>query len=331
MHERKQACLRRRAPSPILAVMLRATRGLLIVVWLAACGPSSPGSPTTVGASSSGQVADATNTGGSPTTTATSTSADPTSTTGTTTTVGATSGPGTDMTDTGGSTGDPAACLATTGQGSETGTDETTGGPGACPAIAGQPCTAPIDCTGEFCGSHLSMLDAQGCPRATCKVDADCSAGEGCMLENSLHGPVTCVDEQGACSCTLGEEPVSGVCLPEALLPAQLPEHCASLTSEAACNVFNTGGWDACHWEPTQLFCDGHCAPGAQSGACIAFFYVGDGCFGCFANQLGRAYRRPHAGGTEVFFNKACGDEPHGWQNCDDVNDPLCQCLCLEE
>ncbi len=218
----------------------------------------------------------------------------------------------------------------TTGQGSEGGTDETTGGPVECPAIIGQPCTAPIDCTDQFCGSHVSMLDEHGCPRASCGGDADCGPDEGCQVIDESR-PVTCVEQNGACTCTLGQKVAGGLCLPDALLPENLPAHCAALTNPAACDVFDVPSWRACHWEPTQLYCDGQCTPGVVSCACIAFHYVGDGCLSCGRDALKRAYRRPRAGGTEIFFNKSCGDEPHGWQQCEDPNDPVCQCFCAGE
>ncbi len=316
-----------------------ATRTLLVIFGLTACGPASPGAGTVD--ASSGASTGTTSTGTSSTSTGTTntgttpTSEDPTSTSSTsgaqsTSTSSTSATQSTGETDVGGSTGDPAACLMATGTGSEGGTDETTGGPLDCPPLTGQPCTAPIDCAGQFCGSHQSMLDEHGCPRASCSSDADCGPDEGCELIDNAR-PVTCVEQQGACSCSLGQQLVGRVCLPEALLAENLPAHCAALTNQAACDVFDVPSWGACHWEPTQLHCDGQCAPGATSGACIAFHYVGDGCLSCGRDPNKRAYRRPRAGGTEVFFNKSCGDEPHGWKLCEDPNDPVCKCFCAAE
>lgn len=119
------------------------------------------------------------------------------------------------------------------------------------------------------------------------------------------------------------------MCLPEALLPENLAMHCAALTSPAACDVFDAPGQFSCHWEPTQVHCDGQCTPGGVSGACIAFSYAGEGCGACGSGSSGRAYQRPRAGGTEIFFNTRCGDEPIGWSECSlEPDDPLCQCFC---
>ncbi len=200
-----------------------------------------------------------------------------------------------------------------------------------CPPIAGQPCTAPVDCAGQFCGSHASVLDELGCPRATCDDVTDCGPGEGCRLATSpLQAPVTCVDLQGTCTCTLGQGVVKGVCVPEALLAQNLAAHCAALTDQAACDVFAVPEWSTCHWEPTELYCAGHCASGAESGACIAFGYAGDGCLSCGRNPAGTPYWRPRAGGTEIFFSDPdnCGYEPQGWKNCSDGGTPACQCFC---
>lgn len=151
---------------------MAAPRTLFVLLALAACGPASPGASTTDGAGTTEATSSASPTSGTNT-------ANPTSTTA--------------------ETGDPATCLMPHPQGTEggpeSGSEETSGGPVVCPPIAGQPCTAPIDCTGQLCGSHVSMLDANGCPRASCSDDADCGPGEGCATQDQLQ-PVTCVDDQ---------------------------------------------------------------------------------------------------------------------------------------
>lgn len=266
---------------------------------LIACGPSPPGTSDTSAA---------TGTDSSPAFTETS-----------------------DAPDTPTSTGTP-ACLATTGDDSGTTAGETTGAPVVCPPVDGQPCTAPVDCDGQFCGSHVSLLDEHGCPRAVCDDDTDCGPGEGCMRNEGLDplfAPVRCEDN-GTCNCALGQGVVSGVCLPVELLPGTLSEHCAGLALARDCSRFDVPWPHYCRWIETQVFCDGACGLAGASAACVAFEHAGDGCSGdCEIDGMG-GYSRPRPGASEFFLNPQCGDEPVGWQACIFAGTEACACVCPE-
>lgn len=235
------------------------------------------------------------------------------------------------------------ACLEvpTTGEvvtdtGAETGSSDT-GGPLACPPVTGQPCTAPIDCADEICGSHVSAFDEHGCPRPPCTNDAECGAGEGCLLQTASSRPLHAVDCAGtpdACSCAATAETLVGVCVAEALLPANFLAHCDTLKTAAACDRFDIGVERYCRWLPFRSLCDGACSVVGDGAGCIGFMQVGDGCIGdCAMDEgpygSGQGYARPRSGGADLLINPSCGDEPHGWTACLlDGPDSVACCMC---
>lgn len=234
-------------------------------------------------------------------------------------------------------TGDPGACLdapATTGSDTDTAPTDT-GGPLACPHVDGQPCTAPIDCTNESCGSHVSAFDEHGCPRRPCTLDADCEGGEGCLLQTASSRPphaVSCAGTPDACNCEATAELLTGVCLPDALLPGNIVAHCDTLKTAAACARFDVPVERYCRWYPTSLSCGESCEAAGQSAACIGFAYVGEGCAGASCTGgPGRGYARLRPGGSELFFNPVCGDEPEGWVQCVLGDEAPACCVCGQD
>lgn len=234
---------------------------------------------------------------------------------------------------------DPGVCIdAPSSTGSDTGTDTDptdTGGPLACPPVDGQPCTAPVDCVNETCGSHVSAFDAHGCPRRPCTLDADCDTGEGCLLQTASARPlhaVTCVGMPDACNCQATAAQLAGVCLPDALLPDNIVAHCDTLKTAAACARFDVPVERYCRWFPTSLSCGESCQATGESAACIGFAYVGDGCAGASCpGDLGRGYARLRPGGSELFFNPVCGDEPDGWVQCVFGDEAPACCVCGQD
>lgn len=240
-------------------------------------------------------------------------------------------------------TGMGAACLDVpttdgndTGAGAETGAMDT-GDPLPCPSLAGQPCTAPIDCSGEKCGSHVSAFDERGCPRLRCQNNAECAAGEGCLLQSDSLLPLHAVDCNGtpdACSCTATNGSLVGVCVAEALLPEKFLAHCDTLKTAVACNRFDVDVDRYCRWLPFRSFCDDSCMVVADGSACVGFTRVGDGCFGdCAMEQApygaGQGYSRERPGGADLLINPTCGDEPTGWVRCGlEGPDSTACCMC---
>jgi hypothetical protein len=295
-------------------------RRICLLAWLSACGPGTPGSDGS--------------------TTSTATTGDTTSgvTSGATTTSGGTSG--TASTDDPVTMGDADAtttgpvCFDTLDSGAdETGGSTGSGEPIACSPPPGLPCAEPLDCADGLCGNHVSLLDNFGCPRATCMTSADCAPGEACSTEaplaEPLAGSVSCVDDQGVCTCEVTDVPASGVCMPEVLVTG-LAGHCDTLNHVGACARFDIPWPRYCRWTPTRLFCDGACAVAAESAACIYFQNVGNGCSGdCeIADEDGFGYSRPRAGGSEFFVNHECGDEPTLWSHCIEAQTGACTCMC---
>lgn len=280
--------------------MRRSTASRAIVLVLAACGP---------GKASTTDTTSATSTADSDATTATSTR--PT-------------------------TGDPDECIDISST-----TLSETGGPGdpdeplACPPIAGLPCTAPIDCTNETCGSHVSAFDEQGCPRRPCALADDCEPGEGCLLQQDIGPPLhaaSCTGAVDACDCSATAELLVGVCVPEALLPANISAHCDSLKTASACARFDIPGEPHyCRWFPTRRACGDSCATTEGGAACIGFDYVGEGCAGASCDEPGLGYARLRPGGSELFFNPSCGDEPHGWVQCIFGDEAPACCVCGQD
>jgi hypothetical protein len=207
--------------------------------------------------------------------------------------------------------------------------------PIGCSPVSTLPCTAPVGCPNGQCGSHVSPLDENGCPRATCTADDDCLTGEVCNLNESLPdfdefgGSVSCSDAMGFCECVLIDEPATGVCMPAVIIDA-LATHCDALADMSACNRYDVGSPRYCRWTPTQLFCADACAEPVDSAACIYFSYVGDGCAGDCAVGDGFGYSRPRGSGSETFVNNSCGDEPTLWAHCFDAPTDACACICSD-
>jgi hypothetical protein len=212
-----------------------------------------------------------------------------------------------------------------------------TGGPVTCLPLAGQPCTAPIDCSGEPCGSHVSAFDEHGCPRPRCNNDAECAPGEGCLLQTdstlALHA-VDCNGTPDACSCTVTAGLLVGVCVAEVLLPDNFLAHCDTLKVAATCNRFDVNADRYCRWLPFRSFCDEACVVVGDGAVCVGFTRVGDGCFGdCAMDQApygaGQGYSRLRPGGADLLVNPTCGDEPDGWVRCAlDGPDSTACCMC---
>lgn len=235
-------------------------------------------------------------------------------------------------------TSDTEACIdAPLTAGSSTQADTTstdTSGPLACPPVDGQPCTAPIDCANETCGSHVSAFDEHGCPRRPCTLDADCDAGEGCLLQAASPRPlhaVHCAGTPDACSCQVTAEELAGVCLPDALLPDNIVAHCDTLTTATACARFDLPVERYCRWFPTSLSCGESCKSSGESAACIGFAYVGEGCAGASCPGTGHGYARLRPGGSELFYNPVCGDEPEGWVQCVFGDEAPACCVCGQD
>lgn len=235
-------------------------------------------------------------------------------------------------------TSDPGECLdAPPTGGNDTGTDTDptdTAGPLVCPPVDGQPCTAPIDCANETCGSHVSAFDPHGCPRRPCALDAECGVGEGCLLQSDSSSPlhaVACAGTPDACNCQVTAEPLAGVCMPEALLPDNFLAHCDTLKTAVACTRFDVAVDRYCRWLPTSLSCGESCKATGESAACIGFAYVGDGCAGASCTGVGRGYARLRPGGSELFFNPVCGDEPQGWVQCVFGDEAPACCVCGQD
>lgn len=233
-------------------------------------------------------------------------------------------------------TSDPDACLdAPTTTGTETVTDtDDTDGPLTCPPVDGQPCTAPIDCADETCGSHVSAFDERGCPRRPCTVAADCDMGEGCLLQSDSLLPLhsaSCAGMPDACSCQVTAEQLTGVCLPDALLPGNIAKHCDTLKTAAACDRFDVPAGRYCRWFPTTLSCGQSCEAVGEGAACISFVNIGDGCNGASCPGEGRGYARLRSGGSELFYNPICGDEPDGWVQCVFGDEAPACCVCGQD
>lgn len=231
-------------------------------------------------------------------------------------------------------TSEPGACLETPSTGGVTVDAGEIGGETAfvaCPEIAGLPCTAPIDCADEACGSHASAFDDDGCPRLPCQDDKDCGVSEGCLLQENSPLPlraVSCDGDMGSCSCSIEKESLVGVCVPNALLPNNILEYCDSLDTESRCSRFDIGVSQYCRWMKVTLFCDGICAPAGDVHKCIGFQHVGDICAGsCLLDDIGQGYSRARLGGAELLINPSCGDEPQGWIQCAEGETQAC-CMC---
>lgn len=87
-------------------------------------------------------------------------------------------------------------------------------------------CTLEATCQALGCGEPWSVLDGQGCERAQCKRDADCTSDERCLpsllvkLGCQSSFVEQCIPEQGFCNCYATAD-CAGLlrCVPKAIAP----------------------------------------------------------------------------------------------------------------
>lgn len=174
-----------------------------------------------------------------------------------------------------------AAGIGCSGGGADTESSSSSGGGDpVCADNPAQTCTVPYECDGE-CGPG-SLFDAAGCMRPRCTGDAECGAGERCMVpgqwgDTCLSVDFACADQAGACACSGGGGCDGGYCLAEASWPPEQAHQSGPVAVSDTCRpgggigtMFILGdtlqpGWIVINiWEPAPLALGVHKTEGAE-------------------------------------------------------------------
>jgi hypothetical protein len=178
-------------------------------------------------------------------------------------------------------------------------------------------CETPLPCDAMYCGTVLSGLDKDGCPRLPCGGAESCPAGYSCVtlgdwgMCGSSH--TWCEEYEGECLCGATDDcsPHVSYCVEDEIAP---PAVCSNFTDEASCLE---AGCTTFFMAPQVDHESGEdCSCGELVPTCL-WFPTG--------NLGGDDAITPYVflddvNGYDIrLFPQSYDAQPLGWQSCDEV------------